>query len=139
MTKERDFAACSCSSLVFPESGLFGRVFLKIDVFILSLPFIFGFWMTSEHVKFILCVCAPLCPTLCNPMDHQACLSMAFSRQECWSGLPFPPPGDLPNPGIEPKSPTFQADSLPTEPPRKPSEGICHPKICYFRKKFTLS
>ena len=45
---------------------------------------------------------------------------MEFSRPEYWSGLPFPSPGDLPNPGIEPRSPTLQADSLPTEPPGKP-------------------
>ena len=43
-----------------------------------------------------------------------------FSQQECWSGLPCSPPGDSPNPGIEPRSPTLQADSLPTEPPGKP-------------------
>ena len=47
-------------------------------------------------------------------------LSMEFSRQEYWSGLPFPSPGELPNPGIEPGSPTFQADTLPSEPPGKP-------------------
>ena len=45
----------------------------------------------------------------------QAPLSMGFSRQEYWSGLPFPSPGDLPNPGIKPGSPALQADSLPTE------------------------
>ena len=45
----------------------------------------------------------------------QAPLSMGFSRQEHWSGLPFPSPGDLPNPEIEPGSPELQADSLPTE------------------------
>ena len=49
---------------------------------------------------------------------HQASMSMGFSRQEYWSGLPFHSPGDLPNPGIEPKSPTLQADALPTEPPK---------------------
>jgi len=43
-----------------------------------------------------------------------------FSSQEYWSGLPCPPPGDLPYPGIEPRSPTFQVDSLLSEPPRKP-------------------
>ena len=43
-----------------------------------------------------------------------------FSRQEYWSGLPCPPPGDLPNPGIKPRSPTLQVDSLPSEPPGKP-------------------
>ena len=51
----------------------------------------------------------------------QTLLSMKFSRREYWSGLPCPPPGDLPNPGIEHRSPTLQADSLPTEPPRKPA------------------
>ena len=49
---------------------------------------------------------------------------MGFSRQEYWSGLPFPSPGDLPNPGIEPGSPTFQADVLISEPPRKGCVGI---------------
>ena len=46
---------------------------------------------------------------------YQAPLSRGFSRQEYWSGLPFPSAGDLPNPGIEPGSPALQADSLPTE------------------------
>ena len=52
---------------------------------------------------------------------HQAPLSIDFSSQEYWSGLPCPPPGDLPNPGIEPGSPASQADSLPSEPPEKPA------------------
>ena len=47
---------------------------------------------------------------------RQAPLFMEFSRQEYWSGLPFPSPGDLPDPGIEPMSPAFQAVSLPIEP-----------------------
>ena len=47
---------------------------------------------------------------------HQGLLSMGFSRQEYWSGLPFPSPKDLPNPGIEPGSPALQADVLPSEP-----------------------
>ena len=51
---------------------------------------------------------------------YQAPLSMRFSRQECWSGLPFPSPGDLPDPGIEPGSPALQADALLSEPPGKP-------------------
>ena len=55
------------------------------------------------------------CPTLCTPwtVAHQAPLSMGFSRQGYWSGFPFPSPGDLPDPGIEPGSPALQADSLP--------------------------
>ena len=48
---------------------------------------------------------------------YQAPPSVEFSRQEYWSGLPFPSPGDLPNPGIEPGSPALQADALPSEPP----------------------
>ena len=51
---------------------------------------------------------------------HQALLSMGFSRQEYWSGLLCPPPGDLPNRGIKPRSPTLQADSLPAQPLGKP-------------------
>ena len=51
---------------------------------------------------------------------HQAPLSMGFSRQEDWSGLPSPSPEDLPHPGVEPRSPALQADSLLSEPPGKP-------------------
>ena len=47
---------------------------------------------------------------------------MGFSRQEYWSGVPFPSPGDVPDPGIEPRSPTLQADDLTSEPPGKPEE-----------------
>ena len=63
-----------------------------------------------------------LCPTLCDPwtVAHQAPPSMGFSRQEYWSGLPFPSPGDLPDPGIKPRSPTLQADTLTSAPPGKP-------------------
>ena len=53
---------------------------------------------------------AQSCPTLCDPMDsslHQAPLSMGFSRQEYWSGLPFPSPGNFPDPGIKPRSPAL--------------------------------
>ena len=64
---------------------------------------------------------AKSCPTHVTPwtVAHQAPLSVAFSRQEYWSGLPFPSPGDLPDPGIESGSPALQADALPSEPPRK--------------------
>ena len=51
---------------------------------------------------------------------HQAPVSMGFSRQEYWSGLPFPSPGDLPNPGIKPRSPALQAEALSSEPLGKP-------------------
>ena len=57
--------------------------------------------------------------TTCT-VAYQAPPSMGFSRQEYWSGLPFPSPGDFPNPGIEPGSPIVRADTLPSEPPGKP-------------------
>ena len=65
---------------------------------------------------------AQSCLTLCNPrtVDHQALPSMGFSRQGCWSGLPFPSPGELSDPGIKPRSPALRAGALPSEPPGKP-------------------
>ena len=72
-----------------------------------------------------VCVCAQSHPILCDSMDvaHQASLSMGFSRQEYWSGLPFPPPGDLSDPGTEPTfpaSPALAGGFFTTEPPEKP-------------------
>ena len=74
-----------------------------------------------------------LCLILCDPMDgsRQAPLSMYFSRQEYWSGPLFPSPGDLSNPGIAPRSPTLQADSLPSEAPGKPNEKL---KLAHIEK-----
>ena len=66
---------------------------------------------------------------------HQASLSMQFSRQECWSGLPFPPPGDLPDPGIEPMSPaspSLQANSLPLSHRGSPQYFQMHPIFHQF-------
>ena len=54
----------------------------------------------------------------------QASQSMGFSRQEYWSGLPLPSPGDLPDPGIEPGSPALEADALTAEPPGKPLKKL---------------
>ena len=70
---------------------------------------------------------AKLCPTLATPwtVACQAHLSMGFSRQEYWSGLPFPSPWDLPNPGIEPRSPALKADSLPCGAVRGFTKIIC--------------
>ena len=70
------------------------------------------------------CLVAQSCPTLCDPVNWacQTPLSMGFSRQEYWSELPFPTPGDLPDPGIEPAcpvSPALHASSLPAEPSGK--------------------
>ena len=61
--------------------------------------------------------------TLCDPMDCSppgSSIHEIFSRQEYWSGLPFPSPGDLPDPGIKPRSPALQADTLLFEPPGNP-------------------
>ena len=60
----------------------------------------------------------------------QAPLSMEFPRQEYWHGEPFPSPGDLPNAGIESRSPSLQADFLPSEPPVGPL--LLHPKLCLW-------
>ena len=73
-------------------------------------------------VPVIMCLVAQSCPTLFDPMDcSPPGSSVGFSRQEYWSGLPFPSPGDLPNPGIKPRPPALQADTLLTEPPGKPT------------------
>ena len=63
------------------------------------------------------CLVTQSCPTLCNPwtIAHQATLSMGFSKQEYWSGLPFPSPGDLPRPEIKPLSPALEGRFLTTE------------------------
>ena len=72
----------------------------------------------GKHLHSVECCCcclvATLCLTLCDPVDSspQAPLSMGFSRQEYWDGLPFHSPGGFPDPGIKPKSPAWQADCL---------------------------
>ena len=77
-------------------------------------------------VRVYVCVCTCVCVCVSHSVVSDsstpqtlAChapLTIEFSRQEYWTGLPFPSPGDLPNPGIEPRSPALQADSLPSEP-----------------------
>ena len=83
-----------------------------------------------------MCVHAQSCLTLCNltPLTaaHQASLSMGFSRQDDWSGLPFPSPGDLPDPGIEPESPELAGRFFTAEPPGKPVEMVTHIHISAF-------
>ena len=69
---------------------------------------------------------------------HQALRSMEFFKQEYWSGLPFPSPGNLPDSGIEPGSPALQADSLPSEPPGKPIEAT-KDKMTLFQFIFYLT
>ena len=72
------------------------------------------------------CSVAESCLTLVTPWTaaHQAPLSMGFSRQEYWSGLPFPPPGNLPNPGGKPTSPALAGGCFTTEPPGKPERDF---------------
>ena len=75
---------------------------------------------------------AQLCPTLCDPMDYSPPGSSVHGifQARVMDGLPFPSPGDLPNPEIEPESPALQADSLPSKPPGKPNP---HDQIVYQR------
>ena len=87
------------------EKGIFCISYVKIEVHISYMK------VKSESEV------TQLCPTLCDP------ISMGFSRQEYWSGLPFSSPEYLPNTGIEPKSPTLQADSLLSESPRAQSHS----------------
>ena len=69
---------------------------------------------------------------------YQAPLSRGFSRQEWWSGLPFPSPGDLPDPGIEPRSPILQEDALLSEPPGKPRSIILQLKKRIFELGYLI-
>ena len=94
--------------------------------------------MTDGMSLFCVFVVTQSCPTLCNPMEcnRQAPLSMGFSRQECWSGLPFPSPGGLPDPGIEPRSLALQADALPSEPPGK---GKSLSRVRLFATPWTIA
>ena len=79
-------------------------------------------WETLCMVACAVCLVAQSCPTLCESVDWNppGSCPWEFSRQGYWNGLSCPPPADLPNPGIEPRSPTLQVDSLPSEPPGKP-------------------
>ena len=113
-----------CSGLPFPPPG--DLLDLGIKPASLRSPALADGFFTFAPTVCVLCLVAQSCPTLCNPMDCQAPLRAArllcpwgFSRQEYWSGLPLSPPGDLPNPGIKPRSPSLEADSLPSEPPGK--------------------
>ena len=66
-------------------------------------------------------------------------LSMEFSRQEYWSGLPFPSPGDLPNPGIKPRSPALQVDSLPSELPGKGNSWLAGETLLFLAQGIVVS
>ena len=90
-----------------------------------------SFWFCSEVQKRkteVKVLVPQQCLTLLTPwtVPYQAPLSVEFSRQEYWSGLPFPSPGDLPDPGIEPGSPALQADSLLSDPPENFAVTTCY-------------
>jgi len=77
-----------------------------------------GFFISKPMYAAVLCLVVQSCPTLCNPNCRLLC-PWGFSKQEYWSGLPCTPPEDLLKPGIKPRSPLLQADSLLSEPPGK--------------------
>ena len=87
----------------------------------------------SMYMCVVCVLVAQSCPTLCDPMTaaHQAPPSMDFSRQEYWSGLPFPSPGHLPDPGIKPDFSALAGNSLPPEPRGKP--------YCQYTSHFSKS
>ena len=91
---------------------------------------------TFNYMLDCVWVWGQLCATLYNPTDwSQAALSMGLSRQEYWSELPFPPPGDLPEPGIEPASlasPALPADSLPRNHPGSSCARLPYCKYSFF-------
>ena len=96
--------------------------FISLIRFYLFLLLFWLLWETDQSLILFLSekkrkLVAQSCLTLHNPVD---CSLLGSSRQEYWSGLPFPSPRDLPNPGIKPQSPALQADSLQFEPPGKP-------------------
>ena len=94
----RPFQVNNCRAVLFTKQSFPGGI-------IICFPDLGGGLVTKS------------CPTLAIPwtVACQAPLSLGFSRQAYWSGLPFPPPGDLPDPVIEPGSPALQADDLPAE------------------------
>ena len=100
--------------------------FLKTFTFVVISPWLrlYCMWCISHLLLFS----HSIMPTSLRPpwtVALQAPLSMGFSRQEYWSGLPFPSPGDLPDPGIKPVSPALQTDSLPLSHLRSPVICYC--------------
>ena len=125
--------------MLFPSAGVvtdgrwlrMGRAERWGEGFWLSLPAFLGELITDPlrgagpHLTEVCCLCllvTQLCLTLATPwpVARQAPPSMGFSRHAYWSGLPFPPPGDLPDPGTEPASPALAGGFFTTEPPGKP-------------------
>ena len=101
-------------------------IFLKTNCFALYYFLLLSYMNSLYILKVCMHAVTRSCPVLCDPVDyiaHQAPLSREFSRQEYWSGLPFPSPGGLPNPRIEPASPASPAVAgrfFTSVPPGKP-------------------
>ena len=127
----------SCSFMIFCLFSI-GQVSVSLFLFVMAFLFLLeGLYLGNKCSNILSVACSVyLCmkgKVKVNSLSrvrlfatpwtvaHQAPLSMGFSRQEYCSGLPFPSPGDLPNPGIEPGSSALQADALPSEPPGKPT------------------
>ena len=100
--------------------GMKGDFLVILGMFLYSFSFSVEMFMCSLYES--ESEVSQLCQLFATPwtVAYQASLSMGFSRQEYWSGLPFPSPGDLPHLGIEPRSLALQADALPSELPGKP-------------------
>ena len=120
-----------CSGFNIP-AGMFEKAAHTMSTNGLSVKW--GISAESSWVAWTLSGCH-LCSASCSVMSDSVQLtpwtiqSMAYSRLEHWSGKPFPSPGDLPNPGLEPRSPALQADSLPAEPKGSPRilEWVAYP------------
>ena len=124
LTGEWIYAVCVCVCVCVCV-GVSMCVWFPLLTLWFTFAYVWKIFFKSLRLKvyFNLCVIvAQLCPALCDPMNvaHQTPLSVEFSRQEYWSGLPFTSPADLPEPGIKPGSPILQAYSLPSKPPGKP-------------------
>ena len=107
---------------------------LKIIKHLYTLKFKIIYTTTIRQDILSLSLVTKSCLTLATPytIACQAPLSMRFSRQEYWSGLPFPPPRSLPDPGIKHMSAALQVDSLPSEPPGKTCPRHMCPQLNHF-------
>ena len=112
--------------------ALFRWTFVSKVISLLTVPsrLVIAFHPRSKCLNFMAEV------TICSDFGAK---SMQFSRPEYWSGLPFPSPGDLPNPGIKPRSRALQADSLPVEPQGEPWESIGRSETAVIPAGISLS
>ena len=126
LSKTSNYCKLTATDIHLIHSGYNQESYIEKETsrseFLASNPVTF-FWFNETFYRVVGYLVAKSCPTLCDPMDHRlpgSSLSMEFSGQEYWSGLPFPSPGDFPDPGIKPTSPALAGGFLTTEPPGKP-------------------